>query len=61
MKICLALPPLLAGLLVLEFKLLILAVRDIRAGLTFENYFVCPHSVFKHFVCVSEQTASFVL
>jgi hypothetical protein len=50
MKIRLALPPLLAALLGLEFKILIQAFLDIRAGLTFENYFVCPHSVFKYFV-----------
>jgi len=61
MKIHLVLPPLLAGLLGLEFKILSQAVLYIRAGLTFENYFVSPHSAFKHFVFISEQTASFVL
>jgi len=61
MKIHLVLPPLFAGLLGLEFKILSQTVLNIRAGLTFENYFVCLHSVFRYFVCISEQTARFVL
>jgi hypothetical protein len=61
MKIHLALPPLFAGLLGLEFKILSQAALYVRAALTFDNYFVCPHSLSKHLVCISEQTASFVL
>jgi hypothetical protein len=61
MIIHLVLPPLPAGLLDLEFKILSQAVLNIRAGLTFENYFVFSHSIFKYFVCISEQIASFVL
>ena len=39
MKIILAMPPLLEGLLGLEFKILSQKVLHLRLGLTFENYF----------------------